>query len=186
MDIWVSTETWGIMRVSPEDGGQAIDERTSLGPSLPPTSYSRLRHAALNFRENIQRPQLEMNFSISDLSTQIFPLMTQFPDNFLLRAATTRLICLCCHPAIFTLVRKEDKPRTVADSHRFWLTMDLLLRNQWVAEPLVKIWWSQSDISTQLAIILPWFKSSTKYNIHHFLATAPLPFTFCPCCPSLH
>lgn len=96
------------MRVSPEDEGQAIDERTSLEPSLPPTSYSQLRHAVLNFRENIQRPQLEMKFSIKDLSTQIFPLTSQFPDNFLLRTATTRLICVAIlqSPHLFTQRRR--------------------------------------------------------------------------------
>lgn len=101
------------------------------GAKFPPyLLFSALTEAqvALNFRENIQRPQLEMNFSINDLSTQIFPLMTQFPHNFLLGAARVRLICLCCHPAIFTLVRTW-LIRTVSDS--LWAFRES------VTEPLV-------------------------------------------------
>lgn len=165
----MSTETRGLIISKAESvsWGWKSSDRWEDEPGaklyFPPFSAQTEARTALSFRENIQRPQLEMNFTINDLSTQILPLMTQFPDNFLLGAATMRLICLRCHPAVFTRVHTKTNPvlwliRTVSDS----LCFPRIHGWSWAPPGVKMLWPSQSQ---QLSINLtPIHKYTTRHH----------------------
>lgn len=148
---------------------------------FPPFSAQTEARAALSFRENIQRPQLQMNFTINDLLTQILPRMTQFPDNFLLEAATMRLVCLCCHPAVFTRVHTHKKKQVLWPIHT---VSDSL----WTPFPRIR-WWSRDRVKNFVAVAVElWPFNQTpiqKYTAgHHPALGIPLtilhnPVNFC-------
>lgn len=165
----MSTETRGLIISKAESvsWGWKSSDRWEDEPGaklyFPPFSAQTEARTALSFRENIQRPQLEMNFTINDLSTQILPLMTQFPDNFLFGSRHNEAYLFALPSCSLHTCSHKNKPSIVADSHSFWLT--LLSKNPWVklSPARVKMLWPSQ--SQQLSINLtPIHKYTTRHH----------------------